>query len=79
MTLRLQMGGFVYILYKSICDEASAVDRIAVSDWKKLPNIINKYEERKDIFNAVETGLFFRVLPYKTKAFNNETCRSRKV
>jgi len=30
------------ISFKSICGEASAVDRIAVDDWKKeLPNIID--------------------------------------
>ncbi|XP_008184662.1 tigger transposable element-derived protein 6-like [Acyrthosiphon pisum] len=67
------------ISFKSICGEASAVDRIAVDDWKKkLPNIIDKYEKR-DIFNADETGLFFRVLPNKTMAFKNETCNGGKV
>ncbi|XP_025416874.1 tigger transposable element-derived protein 6-like [Sipha flava] len=67
------------ISYKSVCGEASAVDRIAVDDWKKkLPNIIDKYEKR-DIFNADETGLFLKVLPNKTKAFKNETCSGGKV
>jgi len=67
------------ISYKSICGESSAIDRTAVDDWKKkLPNIIDKYEEQ-DIFNADETGLFFRVLPNKTMAFKNETCSGGKV
>ncbi|XP_008189021.1 tigger transposable element-derived protein 4-like [Acyrthosiphon pisum] len=67
------------ISFKSICGEASSVDRIAVDDWKKkLPNIIDKYEKR-DIFNADETELFFRVLPNKTMAFKNETCNGGKV
>ncbi|KAL4141823.1 hypothetical protein QTP88_004380 [Uroleucon formosanum] len=67
------------ISFKSICGEASAIDRIAVEDWKKkLPNVIDKYEKR-DIFNADETGLFFRVLPNKTMTFKNETCSGGKV
>lgn len=65
------------ISYKSISGKALAVDKIAFVDWKKkLPNIIDKYEER-DVFNAY--GLFFRVLPYKTMVFKNETCSGGKV
>ena len=43
-----------------------------------MPNIIDKYEKR-DLFNADETGLLFGVLPNKTMAFKNETCSGGKV
>jgi len=72
------------ISFKSICGEgegreSSAVDRTAVNDWEtKSPNIIDKYSEQ-NIFNADETGLFFRVLPNKTMAFKNETCSCGRV
>ncbi|KAL4148757.1 hypothetical protein QTP88_002919 [Uroleucon formosanum] len=60
-------------------NDFKALNGIAVEDWKKkLPNIIDKYEKR-DIFNADKTGLFFRVLPNKTMAFKNETCSGGKV
>ena len=67
------------ISYKAVCGEAAAVDKEAVEAWKaKLPGIIAKYESR-DIFNADETGLFFRVLPNKTMAFKDEICTGGKI
>lgn len=67
------------IMYKSIYGEASAVDRIAVGGWeKKCSCIIHKYDEQ-DIFNAIESGLFLRVLSNKIMAFKNETCSGEKV
>ncbi|KAL1448239.1 hypothetical protein WDU94_003519, partial [Cyamophila willieti] len=62
------------IAYKTVCGEAASVDKSAGADWKeKLPSICEGYSER-DVYNADETGLFFRVLPNKTMAFKNETC-----
>jgi hypothetical protein len=51
------------ITFKSVCGEATSVDKEAVNNWKaKIPDINSNYAEC-DIFNADETGLFFRILP----------------
>jgi len=56
------------ISFKSVCGEAASVDEEAVDNWKaKIPEIIANYAEC-DIFNADETGLFYRVLHDKTMA-----------
>lgn len=63
---------------KTICGEAAAVDVKEVEQWKKkLSSIIEGYNP-EDIFNADETGLFFRALPKKTLALKNEKCSSGK-
>lgn len=55
------------------------MDKATVDQWKgKIPDIITKYDLR-DIYNLDETGLFYRVLPNKTKAFKEETCNGGKV
>lgn len=67
------------ISFKSICGEAAAVDLSVVADWKKkLLTIMKEYSPR-DIFNADETGLFFRALPNKTYALRGEKCAGGKA
>jgi hypothetical protein len=34
--------------------------------------------ERRDVYNADETGLFFNVLPERTLAYKGETCHGKK-
>lgn len=66
------------ISLKTICGEASAVNMEEVEQWKgKLSAIIKGYSP-ENIFNADETGLFFRALPNKTWALKNEKCTSGK-
>ena len=43
--------------------EAQNVDPIVVSNWGEQLKTICEGYARKDIFNADETGLFFRALP----------------
>lgn len=44
------------------------------NEWLcEVKELIGSYGER-DIFNCIETGLFFRILPEKTVDFINETC-----
>lgn len=43
-----------------------------------MPALLAPYEE-KDIFNADETGLFFKCLPDKTLTFKNEACHGGKL
>ena len=46
--------------------EGAEVNPETIEDWKKrLPSIIERYE-LKDVFNADETGLFFRGLPERS-------------
>jgi hypothetical protein len=48
------------LTFKSVCGESSAVDQSVVDDWakKSWQEILDK-QEKKDIFNCDETGLFF--------------------
>ena len=47
-------------------------------DWKQiLEPLLNQYDPN-DIFNADETGLFWRLLPDKTHAVKGETCSGGK-
>lgn len=63
------------IVYKTISGEAASVDKSSVEKWKdgELKRIMDKYEP-KDIYNADETGLFYRCLPNKTHTLKGENC-----
>nr|XP_043069112.1 tigger transposable element-derived protein 6-like [Drosophila bipectinata] len=62
------------IAFKKMCGESSSVDDDVCSEWKeKLSDLIKDYED-KDIFNADETGLFYKCLPDRTYCFKNEKC-----
>ena len=67
------------ILHKQICGESASVDPKSLTTWLKetLPGIIRGYEA-KDIFNADETGLFYRLTPDKTLSFKGEQCHGGK-
>lgn len=67
------------IVQKVVCGERGDVDEQLAADWKNtaLVNEIEKYHPN-DIFNADETGLFFKCLPDKTLAFKNEKCHGGK-
>ena len=62
-----------------VCGESAGVTPETVDGWQKetLPAIIADYEPR-DIFNADETGLFYRMTPDKTLAFSGEECHGTK-
>ena len=63
------------LAFKTVCGEAASVDEGVVEDWirEKLPRIIANYEPR-NIFNADESALFFRMLPSKTLAEKSDPC-----
>ncbi|XP_070537736.1 tigger transposable element-derived protein 4-like [Ptychodera flava] len=67
------------ISFKSVCGEAASVDESVVSDWvtSKLPKLLDGFHPR-DVFNADETGLYFRLMPDKTLSFKNEVCSGGK-
>ena len=67
------------ITYKTVSGKNAAVDQEICDDWKKtiLEPLLDRYN-LNDIFNADETGLFWRLLPDKTHAVRGETCSGGK-
>ncbi|XP_064462536.1 tigger transposable element-derived protein 6-like [Ornithodoros turicata] len=58
--------------------ESSAVDRDSCEKWmEKVAPLLQEYDE-KDIYNADETGLFFKLLPERSLAVKGETCHGGK-
>lgn len=67
------------ISLKAISGESQDIDTNAVLSWKeRLPNICAGYDER-NIFNADETGLFFKQLPSRTLAAKHDMCAGGKL
>ncbi|GFY17242.1 tigger transposable element-derived protein 4 [Trichonephila clavipes] len=64
------------IVFKKMCGESSSVD-INVKWQNSHLDLIKKHEPR-NIFNTVETGLFFKCLPEKTFTFKKEKCHGGK-
>lgn len=62
------------IVYKTECGESDSVDFESAAQWMlSLDPILREYNPR-DIFNADETGLFFKCEPNRTMAFKNDPC-----
>jgi hypothetical protein len=68
------------IKHKKACGESPAVDEEQCNTWVKniLPEILAPYNE-DDIFNADETGLFFKCLSDKTLSFKKGKCHGNKL
>jgi hypothetical protein len=68
------------ISYGSVVGESAGVDQNVVNDWlsNRLPEIIKDFDP-KNVWNADETGLFWRLQPNKTMRFRGETCSSGKL
>uniref|UniRef100_A0A8C4XHT4 HTH CENPB-type domain-containing protein n=1 Tax=Erpetoichthys calabaricus TaxID=27687 RepID=A0A8C4XHT4_ERPCA len=66
------------IVFNRLCGESAQVPEEDCSHWiQKLPEIVQDYSP-DDIFNADETGLFFKCTPDKTMTFKGEPCHGRK-
>jgi hypothetical protein len=62
-----------------ICGESADVDQSVVDDFRsKLGTLVANYKP-EDVFNADETGLFFRTLPDKTLGVKGEACKGGKL
>lgn len=65
--------------WKCLTGDAAEADEEVAKDW--IANIfvplMARYDEN-DVFNADETGLFFKCLPGKTMAFKNDKCLNGK-
>lgn len=67
------------IVLRVICGEIKKVDQIITSQWiKDLPNIVQGYFPH-DVFNADETGLFFKCLLNKTYILKVQECHGGKI
>jgi hypothetical protein len=63
-----------------IVGESASVNMNVVDDWLSTiwPDICNNYNS-KDIFNADETWLFYKLTPDKTLKFKGESCAGGKM
>jgi hypothetical protein len=61
------------LVYKSICGESASVTPEMTSEWmhNTLPSLLEKYHA-DDVYNADETGLFYKCLPNKTYTLKGE-------
>ncbi|XP_047984684.1 tigger transposable element-derived protein 6-like [Leguminivora glycinivorella] len=66
------------LAFKKVCGESASVSKEVCTEWKsQLKSLLNGYDPN-DVFNADETGLFFKCLPDKTLTFKNEKCHGGK-
>ena len=68
------------IVFRSICGESAVVNMETVSEWRttKLPELLSQYAPR-DVFNADETGLFYKAMPNRTLQLKGEKCHGGKL
>ncbi|GFO22523.1 tigger transposable element-derived protein 4 [Plakobranchus ocellatus] len=68
------------IVMKRICGESAAVCQETIEGWKdtQLKKILEEFSP-DDIFNADETGLFFKCLPNRTLALKGEQGTGGKI
>lgn len=66
------------IAYKTVSGEAASVNLQTVDDWKATLSATTEGYEARDIYNADETGLFFRVQPSKSLSLKGEACHGGK-
>ncbi|XP_045208819.2 tigger transposable element-derived protein 4-like [Mercenaria mercenaria] len=68
------------ITFKKVCGESKSVDLTSdrIQEWNdRLSSILREYSP-ENIFNADETGLFYRALSDKTLEFKNVDCHGGK-
>lgn len=67
------------ITFKVICGEKLSVDKVSAEKWVQdvLTPTLAKFQP-KDVFNADETGVFWRALPHRTLSLKNKPCQGRK-
>ena len=67
------------IVFHDVSGEAAAVDSDVCDAWTttRLPDLLSAYAPR-DVFNADETGIFYRMLPDKTMCFKGDSCHGGK-
>lgn len=68
------------IAMKVICGEGESTSKEDAIKWREnqLQDILKQYEP-KDIYNADETGLFYKCVPNRTLAEKGEKCTGYKI
>ena len=68
------------IAYQKTNGKLESASNSGVSVWQSeiLPRLVSKYEPR-NIFNADEFGLFFKLMPDKSFVFKGEKCHVGKL
>ena len=67
------------ISFRVLCGESECVTSDMTDHWSSvtLPHLLQEYAP-EDIFNADESGLFYRLLPNKSLVSKGETCHGGK-
>ena len=67
------------IAYKTISGECASVPMAEVEEWRTntLPKLLEEYAPR-DVYNADETGLFYKCLSSRTLTMKGERCSGGK-
>lgn len=67
------------IVFKSVCGEEKSAPLNDAQSWreKEMKMILEKFLP-ENIYNADEAGLFYQLMPDKTMALKNESCKGGK-
>jgi hypothetical protein len=65
------------VTYKTVSGECRSVASSTVGEWRK-EQLLKTTQHSKDIYNADETGLFFRLPPNKTLSLKGSPHNSGK-
>jgi hypothetical protein len=67
------------ISWRTISGEAEDANMNAAVQWREkvLPNLLQRYSA-DDVYNADESGLFYKCLPHQTLAYKREKCSGGK-
>lgn len=66
------------ITFKKVCGEGGSVSEKVCEEWREILKDLIKDYHPDNIFNADESGLFFKSLPESTLFFKNERCEGGK-
>lgn len=67
------------IVCRAVSGESGSVNESTVDEWKEktLPKLLSGYAPR-DVFNADETGLFYKLLPSYSLNVKGDICTGKK-
>lgn len=66
------------IIFRKLAGESASVNEDVCEDWKEELAEILKDHKPENVFNADETGLFFKCLPNSSMVFKDEKCHGGK-
>ena len=65
-------------MFRALCGGSAGVDPLTVGEWKnRLPTLLDSYS-LDNIYNADETGLFFKLLPERSMVLPKDSCKGGK-